>query len=644
MYQRKRPVVSSPVREIVATWDTFRGGLNTFSRQTELDKDELSQADNMLLTGRGIPTKRWGSEDYFLGGSTGYGRGIIPAKSAAGTIELLGLTDWGILTKKNGASYTAITGTSWPSGYNMEGAQLGNNVYLVSSGLEFTRYNFSTLTSFTTLAVPSGVAVSNFSGATGSTTWGWRVSSISNAGETLAATSISLASLPEVLSNTLIRLQWTPISAASGILKGYNIYRGHPGDETWLTSVDDATTIYFDTGTAAALLRTAPDADTSGGHKAKYIIRFEDRIIMAGITNYPTKVVISGRYPDQERFDWAGGGGYVHVDPDTGDFITGLGVHQGRIIVFKEKSIWEISLSTVKVGNNTILEPIYHLVTAAQGCSSHRSIVPVDNDLFFINGKGIYVLGLEANIQDSLRTNEISTKVRPFFESMSAADINSACGAYFDYKYLIAFPTAKKILVFDRERLAFMGPWVLPYGLAQMTSFTDSNSLENWLILDNDDTFISRFSKSLQDDKGTAFRTLLKTKKEDFGDWTLFKTINEMFTQFRNVFGSINVNIFLEEASGQTVTGSSFTITSQSGISGWGTDQWGLPMWGLSINNAAASSEDLIRRTKLFKTARTYQVELSTTAGIDSYELLGIKTTVTPQGKGHFPAETWDTN
>ena len=626
-------------------WNDFRGGVNYLFRETELKKNELARGTNLILIGSGVPTKRWGTEDYFLSGATGYGRGLFSAKNTSNTIELLAATDWGYLTKKSNASYSTISGASWPSGYNLEMTQLNGKVYIASAGRELTRYDFSSLKNFATIATPTGIGISNFSGATGNTTWSWRITATSELGETLGSVAQGYASLPQELSDTTMYINWTPVSAASGILTGYNVYRGQPGDETWVAGVGNESTEYFDKGTDAALLREPPLADTTGGPIAKYIIRYQDRLILAGLNNDPTRVLISGKAPSgHERFDWYGGGGYVYIDKDAGDHITGLAVHQGKLIVFKEFSIWQVTLSTTKYGNFTILNPTYELITNSQGCSSHRTIVAVGNDLFFLGRRGIYVLGYEPNILNVLRTNEISVKMRPFFEGLTETDRLNSSAAQFDQKYLISFPSSKRCLLFDRERIAFMGPWNMSYGINCLINHVDANGVENWLGQDNNDQMVSKFSKNLKDDKGLAFSTVLKTRKEDFGDWRLFKNIQEVFTEFRNVYGTVNMNVFLEQWSGLSITAKSLNITSQLAASGWGTDPWGTIQWGLTLPNASASSDEVIKRTKLFKTGRTFQLEIKTTHKEDNYELLGVNVLAIPQGRATFPVDDWDTS
>src|SRR3990172_4412813 len=98
-----------------AEWVTCRKGLNLLLRPTELGRDELAQADNIMLVGSGVATGRWGTEVFFNANVTGTIEGFGKYKSNDGTTdEFLALTDEGFLTKKNGTSYTVITGQSWP--------------------------------------------------------------------------------------------------------------------------------------------------------------------------------------------------------------------------------------------------------------------------------------------------------------------------------------------------------------------------------------------------------------------------------------------------------------------------------------------------------------------------------------------------
>jgi len=633
-------------KTLTVSWSNWRKGLNTLLRETEIGGDEVVQGTNLLLIGSGIPTKRWGSTNSFLAGATGYGRFLLPIKDVNDNIQVLAMTDWGILTQQNGASYTTILGASFASGYNTEGSELGGNVYLVNPQRSWTKYDFTKLYNFPTLAVPTGVTVTQLSSASGLNTWSWRVTAISNSGgETTASTFISLASQPQNMTTSLYRLNWTAVSAASGDLTGYNIYRGVIGGETWIGGVQGTTTTFDDYGVPpVSVFRTPPNANGTGGPVAKYIVRFQDRVILAGVPGDPTRVWISGRYPLQEKFDWFSGGGFVKIEPDSGEDITGIAVYYRSatstqtVVVFKEYSVWEVSLDTVQVGAYLILNPTYRLLTLSQGCTSQRSIVSVENDLMFVNRRGVYILRYEPQLLNVINANELSAKIRPFFLGLSNTDLMNASAIYADKKYVLSFPGSMQHIEFDRERLSFMGPWNTPFGVNKWAKYVDSGGVERWLAADSTDGYVSEFRTNLPDDKGTAMRTLFRSRKEDFGKWEIFKTINIMFMNFRNVQGSVNVNIYLEGRSGAVLLSKAFTITSSTGVSGMGTNEMGLVEMGLSGTNPSISSTELPKKAYLYKIARTFQVEVITTNSLDYYELLQIKAIGLEQAQDSSPS------
>ncbi|MCB1712606.1 MAG: hypothetical protein KDH96_09095, partial [Candidatus Riesia sp.] len=402
-----KPPQYKPPKDAVVNWDGFNKGWNGLFNPTELEDEELAQADNLMLVGKGTPTGRWGSQIYNLAGETGRVR-MLDAYYNSGASQnfLLSITDDGLLTKKNGASYTIITGASFASGMNLQSVQLGNNTYIVAGSKTFVKFDSSNLIPYTGLANPTNVSVAQLSAASGFTTYSWIITAQSQTGENLGSTAKSLACLPLNLSETAIKISWNTVSAASGVLTRYNIYRGFPGDETYIATTDPTSTQYIDTGVPASDIIFPPNSDTTEGIKAKYILQFDDRIILAGIDGDPSRVYISARYPYQDRFSAADGGGSTLVSPDDGDDITGLGIagNQGMgsnpppssaILVFKNRSVHRIVLQTVSIGNFVVLDPQTQLLTASNGCSSADSVQAVENDTFYFGRKGLYTVGQE---------------------------------------------------------------------------------------------------------------------------------------------------------------------------------------------------------------------------------------------------------
>ena len=624
-----RPKPFKPPRSLSFDWKNFRGGLNTLFREQEIAPNELAQAQNITLVGQGAPTKRPGTGVYFLSGLAGSVRGLkgFYPSGASGSNELLAINDDGLLTKQSNASYSTLTGVSWTSGNNVEMAQVANHMYFVNGVRELARYSSPTLVGFPTIGRPTGFIATQISGISGTNTVGYKLAAVSTVGETAPTTGFQTASQPLSLSLGAVRLTWTNSSVASGIRIATNIYGRTPGDETFLAQVDGEATQFIDDGTSIPrLFAYPPTADSTGGPIAKYIRRFKDRLVFAGFSGDPTLVLISGRTPNHEKFDFGSGGGFVRIEPDSGDDIVAVEIKGDKIIVFKEKSVWQVTLSDIQIGNFFLIEPKYELVTASVGCASQRSVVHVENDIFFLGkgGKGVFILGNEPGIiGDILRTNELSVKIRTYFQNLTAGQEMDACAVYHNSKYMISFPGKNETMVFDRERTAWLGPWTFDTRVFEV--YYDSSEQVHLVFGEDDSTNVDELSTGYPGDKGSAMSTILRTRKEDFGDWTKFKTVKNLFSRWRNVLGSVQVDIQLEKRSGTAVTAKSFTLTPGSGNTGWGADVWGVALWGDSEEVGVSQDvSEIVKQAFLQAAARNTQITVKTSNLNDSYELLGI--------------------
>lgn len=657
----RQPPKFNPPRDVEVAWNDFKGGWNSIFRPTELKPNELAQADNLMLVGEGVPTGRWGSQTYFLAGETGRIRLLdafyVPggAVSLASTNILLTITDDGFLHKKSGASYARITGASFASGSVYQSIQLGNNTYIAAASLPLVRFDGTSLIPYIGLSIPTNVSVAKLSAASGFTTYSWLVTATSRTGETFVDPIFakSLTSLPIDLTQTAIKISWNTVSAASGILQGYNIYRGFPGDERYIGSVGTTETQFIDEGLEPAGAVFPPDSDTTAGPRARYMLKFDDRIILAGVAGNPSKVYVSGRYPHNDKFTVDYGGNYVLVSPDDGDEIVGLGIagNQGMasggsnapaasILVFKKNSVHRVILGFTTIGTTIVTDPQAQLLTASNGCSSGDTVAPVENDTFYFGRKGLYTVGQEPNFLSQIRTNELSARIRPYVQSLSDTDFKEAVAGYIDNKYLLSFPTKKETIMYDRERACFMGPWKTPWGITKWLRYFDPDGAERWLAATTEGPYVREFSSSYISDSGTAINKTLRTRKEDMGDWSVMKVTKLFYVLFRNVRGSVEVNIRLEERTGNTVTTKSFSLTSDLGAGGWGNDLYGDQQWGQTDATVTLTGEELVRWSQIYKQARVIQVEVTSVATNSNFEFLGVKMTGQSLGPQSLPAAT----
>lgn len=635
----KDPPALKVKKSATAEWKTFRKGLNLLLRPTELSEQEMAQADNIMLVGSGVPTGRWGTSTYFTANATGTIRGFGKFKDTSNN-DIIALSDEGYLAKKVNAVSSVITGISYPSGSSVRAEQLGGLTYFVSSDRPLVQYDGSSLSVYVTLSAPSNLEATNFSGATGDYIYSWIVTALSDTGETTGSTAVELPNLPQDLSDTQVNVSWDGVS---GDVKGYQIYRGLPSDETFLAGVGPSVTSYVDRGTPASEITLPPLSNTTGGVTSDYIVKFKDRLVVVDATD-KTKLLISGRYPNQAKFNWLDGGGYIYIDPKSGDDITGLAVQPGtdRIIVYKNYSHYAVELSTVSIGNFLVLDPQYQPISTSIGSCNQDTIKTVENDTFFFGRKGIYVTGYEPNFLNIIRTNEVSARVRPYLNLLNEQDYLTANAIYADNKYILSFPKRKEMLVYDRERGCFVGVWKTPFGVNSMIDYVDSTGTEQIVLGSADSNQVYIFNKAVNTDDGTAIQKTIRTKKESFGEWSLLKIVKLFYILFRGISGQVNVSILAEQRDGTTSSIKQFTIqgSAVSGSIGYGMDYWGGAVWGTSDGTVIAAADELTKYTQLFKSVRLIQVEVATTQANANFELLGIRMTAVSQGEGSLSSSS----
>lgn len=224
-------VKDNPVKTEVASG--FIGGLNTFQDETLIKDSELTIAKNIILTVDGVEP-RPGILHY--GGSNSESRvfGAFGFYKSDGTNEFLRMSG-GKLYKKNGSLWTQIGSTTWNATARTEFLQVRDRVYIFNGVDPVRYYDGSTVTTYTTLSTPSGLATYKV-GTAGTTPYSYRISAFNTVGETLACTAV-----PLLLGNSLLDatnynvLTWALTTGATG----YNIWGRESTalGETYMTTV-----------------------------------------------------------------------------------------------------------------------------------------------------------------------------------------------------------------------------------------------------------------------------------------------------------------------------------------------------------------------------------------------------------------------
>lgn len=652
---RKIPQIkgTSP-KPVVETWNKWAKGLNSLVAATKIRDDELSIANNVVLEDEGSPTRRPGSANWGLdaGGTTT--QGMFEFYKSSGEKYIAKVED-GIFRYWTGSAWNIVSNHSFVTNAMLSATVLNDVLYMVNGQNPLTKYDGSSLIRYNLISAPtSNWAVLGGSLASGQYAISYRVSAVSaeETGETNAATAFTIYSNKQrdnwnPVGSTLnpgnsATVHWNTVTGA----KGYNIYGVVAGDERYITYVDgQAVSSWQDLGTIQpSQVFPVPTGNSTQGVEGSIIANFKTSLIVAGDSDNPSRVYFSAGVDKPDSFLIGDGGGFIDVSKNSNDgTITALGTFQNKAIVGKERSMWELDFTT------DIIPSLSNIVQGI-GCVSHFTLVPVENDLFFLGrkpggGAAIYILGNEPNYFNVLRTNELSARVRPTLAALQPDNFEKAFAVYFDGKYMLFHAVGgstsnNAVLVYDRERLGFTY-WNDGIEGKYPVVFYDAGGDEYLLYSDEGDNRVTEISSAFGDDKGSAIIWNYKTKETDADNPFLFKRYRTMNVRLRNVGGTITLTVWVD---GETI---SYTI----GVSGedidtaFGSGRFGILRFGITEDVGASASETNIRRRLpigrqgINAIATSVGLEVSGNSVTSKAALLDVQIEAKAKSKNYYPRD-----
>lgn len=254
-----------------------------------------------------------------------------------------------------------------------------------------------------------------------------------------------------------------------------------------------------------------------------------------GVTNVPGATVFSGSPALTEA-------NVIDVRKNDGDKITGLAVFQDTVIVFKERSIYSLTFDSS--GNPTVTP-----ITYATGCVSHRSIVNVENDIYFLSREGIRVLGNEPQYFTAIRTNVLSIRIQPSINTIVKSYYENCNAVYFDNKYILGIPTStsaiSRCIVYDRRFQAHT-LWK-NFNAQGMVKYTGSDNTESLYFLDTAGTQMYKHSPGTYSDNGAAIEAWVTSKAQDIGNPDITKFWVDIRLIFRRLNGTITATVYSDD-------------------------------------------------------------------------------------------------
>lgn len=567
--------------------DKFDGGVNTIFSQTRLKKSESAELTNMWLIEDGVPDKRPGTAHF--GGVTWTNRpdGAWEYRKTDGTRQLIVVADgYAWLVDPEAGTKTQISGASFTIGYPCDALQIETKLYICNGLDPLATYNGTSFSTYTQINAPAwgGTPLARGAGlSAGSITLYYRVTAVNNIGETVpnAEQSIAVDANRNVWSaaDEYIDVDW---AAVSGAVK-YIVYMSDAsGFEVKLAETTDTT--FRDDGTYTPNpYIEPPTSNTTGGPLFKKIGLCNNRIVGTDDIDNPWRVYYTGTGVNLGLFSSGYGGGWIDIEYGGKAICKAPIEFQSLIHIFCKTdegrgTIWQMGFEGVVVGSELIQVPKPEKIISAIGCGDPRTIIYVENDVYFWNASnGVNVLGNEPGILDVLRTNELTSKIRNYLRALP--NTGDKCAYYFDSKvffsYRISSATGSDFdgtMIFDRERNCVIKPWSI--GVSQFLEFTDTLGKVHLLGIASDR--LIEFSENYQGDSGEAFAWSYLGPRFPVGrDFTEFARRFKTAVKLRSVSGSVNVVVYGTGKTGSFEAVATATIEGRLAQAGMGWDLMG---------------------------------------------------------------------
>jgi len=319
--------------------------------------------------------------------------------------------------------------------------------------------------------------------------------------------------------------------------------------------------------------------------------------------------------------------GLIRILPGSGLQITGLKVFKAALYVFTNSSIYRISPASAA---NTFT---ITLVTNAVGCVSHRSIVQVEEDLFFASDDGVYSLGDVANYT-AVRTTNKSAKIDEVFTSLSGANKAKLAAEYFDFKYHLFYSKGgvsnDSCVAYDIRYQAWL-PWTnIPANSAVL--YEDSDG-ERGLYFGHPTTSAVYKMYGAADDDGADISSYFTTKSFDEEQ----PDIQKVYFDHTFVFGAMDGTVTVSTIFNDSEVSGSKSISQQNPVGGMARQPMGMGAMGY-VDGGSTTVTNYVGyplRMRVSKKKFAIQYKISSSG---KWQLDGITTTWKPLNHYSFPS------
>lgn len=628
-------------RELTIPVMQFKGGVNKLLSESRIGMNEAKEAINLVQTEDGLWKTRPGTAYY----GADFGATIDGAAEymkSDMTTEIITIADGKAWKSTDGGSKTEVTGATFTAGLQCYFMQIAGFLYIANGTDPLAKYNGTSLSTYTTVSTPgtaSGVCSSAL--ASGSYRMYAEVTAINSVGETVGSTEASVTmKRPRDQWTASDSIVWTWGASASGTVSAYQVYISETAGNESLVATSTATT-WTDDGTQTINpYITPPLSNTTTAPKFKSMCMSGNRMWATNDSTNAYTVYFSGSGLDIGTFSDFFGGGWINLEKGGRETPVSVKHYQsgggdGRATVFcktpeGQGAVWQLTIATATVGDTSFSIPSATKVVGSNGSDSILGTVATNNDIMFPNKRGWNSLGPEKNYYGVLRTNELSSRIRPYWRSLPGTAFSGICAYFKDAKIYISVPTSgtenNRTIIYDLERTNWTVDWSI--GAKQFLEYTDSSGISHLLYIPYTGNKMIEINDNIQGDLGAAF-----TVSYYSGRWPVakyfkdFTKVNKVHIKLNAPSGSIEFEVLGTEKgkSFRSLIAKTMDFGSSSSNTGLGFDPLGSVQLGDTNGLPSFFADSSVQKyVKVRKKLRDIQFRLSTTNYDAAFTLLGF--------------------
>jgi hypothetical protein len=249
--------------------------------------------------------------------------------------------------------------------------------------------------------------------------------------ETNQGTTSNSATTSSGGGNSTITVTAIPVSTHP-LVTHKNVYlRSGSGNFLFVSQLANATTTTTITANPASTSDVPPtgkDTPLSGG--AKYLALFNDQIISAGNSSFPSDVFFSNT---DEPDGWDTANSLVHAQGEgpitaiaVGYFRGSAGLNQ-YLVAFKKRTSTIYFQSIDNPANDT------QIIISGVGCVSHKTIRVKDGDIYFLSDYGWRVIANGKLIKETLANGDVDDifRINGFAYGLNKTQIQNSFATYY---------------------------------------------------------------------------------------------------------------------------------------------------------------------------------------------------------------------